>query len=90
MSNTRSENAVLFSYTARGDNHEQQERLRRNLPLACEQALTPRQRQLLRMHFEQQMSEADIARALSLHRSTVSRTLLRARRRLHDALQYSL
>ena len=72
------------------DNSEQKERLRRNLRTARERALTPRQRQLLSMYYEQQMSAAEIARALSLNRSTVSRTLSRACRRLHEVLQYSL
>lgn len=72
------------------DNSEQKERLRRNLRTARERALTPRQRQILSMRFEQQMSAVEIARALSLNRSTVSRTLQRACRRLHEVLQYSM
>ena len=72
------------------DNQEQMERLLRNLRKARVQELTPRQQQMLSMRFEQNMSGAEIARELGLNRSTVSRTLRRARERLRRCLQYSL
>lgn len=71
------------------DNHEQMERLLRNLRKARVQELTPRQQQMLEMHFEQNMNGAEIARELGLNRSTVSRTLRRAQERLRRCLQYS-
>ena len=73
-----------------GDNREQLERLLRNLRKARLQELTPRQQQMLEMHFEQNMSGAEIARELGLNRSTVSRTLRRAQERLRRCLQYAL
>ena len=72
------------------DNQEQIERLLRNLRKARIQELTPRQQQMLSMHFEQNMSGAEIARELGLNRSTVSRTLRRAQERLRRCLQYAL
>ena len=72
------------------DNQEQMERLRRNLRRAREQELTPRQQQILTMRFEQNMSGAEIARELGLNRSTVSRTIRRAQKRLRRCLQYAL
>ena len=72
------------------DNQEQLERLLRNLRKARVQELTPRQQQMLSMRFEQNMSGAEIARELGLNRSTVSRTLRRAQKRLRRCLQYAL
>ena len=72
------------------DNSEQLERLRRNLRRAREQGLTPRQKQMLELYFDQGMNMPQIARALDLNRSTVSRTLRRARERLYRCLRYTL
>lgn len=72
------------------DNSDRLERLRRNLRLAREQELTPLQRQMLEMHFEGGKSMADIARTLGVNRSTVSRTIARAKRRLFHCLRYGL
>ena len=72
------------------DNSEQLERLRRNLRRAREQELTPRQKQMLELYFDQGMNMPQIARALDLNRSTVSRTLRRARERLYRCLRYTL
>ena len=72
------------------DNAAQLERMCRSLRQARQQALTPRQREMLIMRYEQNMSGSEIARELGLNRSTVSRTLRRARERLRRCLQYSL
>jgi len=73
-----------------GDNSRDLQRLKRNLRLVRQAELTERQKQVLQMHFEQQMSVTDIARALSVAPSTVSRTLQRGKARLYRFLQYSL
>jgi RNA polymerase sigma factor (sigma-70 family) len=70
------------------DNSEQLERLRRNLRKAREQELTPRQRQLLRLYFDEERTMTQIARELGINRSTVSRTIARAKRRLYHCLRY--
>lgn len=72
------------------DNSERLERLRRNLRQAREQELTPRQRQLLELYYDQGMTIPQIAEELGLNRSTVSRTLRRARDRLYRCLRYAL
>ena len=63
------------------DNREQLDRLRRNLRRAREQELTPRQKQVLELYYDQ---------GLDLNRSTVSRTLRRAKDRLYRCLRYAL
>ena len=72
-----------------GDNEEQMARLLRNLRKAREEELTPRQRQILEMRFDQNMNGAEIAEALGVNRSTVSRTIIRAKNRLSKFLKYS-
>ena len=72
------------------DNDGELLRLKRNLRLARQEALTARQRQLLRMNFEQNKAVTEIAQELGVNKSTVSRTLLRAKRRLYQCLRYAL
>lgn len=72
------------------DNEERLCRLRRNLKQVREKELTPRQRKVLELHYEQGMSGVEIAEELGINPSTVSRTLSRARERLRRYLQYSL
>ena len=73
-----------------GDNSERLDRLRRNLRQAREQELTPRQRQILELYYERGLNTPQIARELGLNRSTVSRTLRRAKDRLYRFLRYAL
>ena len=72
------------------DNESDVRRLKRNLRLAREEELTPRQRQLMQMRFEQNMSVSEIAEALGLDKATVSRTITRAKQRLYKCLRYCL
>ena len=72
------------------DNESDVRRLKRNLRLAREEELTPRQRQLMQMRFEQNMSVSEIAEALGLDKSTVSRMITRAKQRLYKCLRYCL
>ncbi len=71
------------------DNSEQLERLRRNLRLAREAELTARQRQMIRMYYDEGKSMTKIARLLHVNKSTVSRTIARGRNRLKKCLKYS-
>ena len=52
--------------------------------------LTARQRELLRLRYEENMTVTEIAAAIGRDKSTVSRTLSRARRRLYKCLRYGL
>ena len=73
-----------------GDNESDLMRLKRNLRLAREEELTARQRELLRLRYEENMTVTEIAAAIGRDKSTVSRTLSRARRRLYKCLRYGL
>ncbi|MGM9661513.1 MAG: sigma-70 family RNA polymerase sigma factor [Oscillospiraceae bacterium] len=77
-----------WSRSQQGDNSETLERLRRNLRLARERELTPRQAEMLRMHFDEGKSMRQIARELGVAASTVSRTIARAEKRLRRCLRY--
>ena len=72
------------------DNAEQMDRLRRNLRQARERELTPRQRQMLALYYDRGLTMSQIAGRLGVNRSTVSRTLRRARDRLYRYLRYGL
>ena len=73
-----------------GDNSEQMDRLRRNLRRAREQELTKRQREMVALYYDRGMTMPPIAERLGVSRSTVSRTLRRARDRLYRFLRYTL
>lgn len=73
-----------------GDNNIQLDRMRRNLRLARERELTPRQREVLTLYYDGQMSVTAIAQRLGVNASTVSRTLKRAQERLRRSLRYSV
>ena len=79
----------LWARENRDDNRLQIERLR-NLPMAVEQDLTDRQRQILRMRYSQSMTVSSIARELGINKSTVSRTLSNSTMKLYRSLRYSL
>lgn len=72
------------------DNSQDLQRLRQKLRQAKRLELTDRQRQVLSLYYEQGMSIPQIGNTLGVHRSTVSRTLRRARERLRHYLRYTL
>ena len=78
----------LWMREQQGDNSETLERLRRNLRKARTAELTPRQQELLHMHFDEGKSIRQIARELGVAPSTVSRTVNRAKDRLRRCLRY--
>ena len=80
----------LWRQEESGDNRERIRRLLRNLPLAVQQELTPRQREILRLRFTGGMNVTAIAEKLGLNKSTVSRSLARSMERLYKSLRYSL
>ena len=71
------------------DNSRRRQRLLHNLTKAVAEELTPRQREMLHLYYYEQLNMVQIAARLGVNKSTVSRTLCRARRRLHHILQYS-
>ena len=72
------------------DNSEFLNRLRQNLRRAREQALTPRQQEMLNLYYDLGMTMPQIAAHLGVNCSTVSRTIRRAKRRLYQCLRYTL
>ena len=72
------------------DNDETIERLKRNLRIARREELTPRQRQVLQLYFEQELTMEQVAQRLGITKSTVSRTIARAKSRLRSCLRYAL
>ena len=80
----------LWRQEQSGDNQERIRCLLSNLPLAVQQELTPRQREILQMRFTGGMSITGIAKELGLNKSTVSRSLTRSVERLYRSLRYSL
>ena len=77
----------LWRQEESGDNRERIRRLLSNLPLAVQQELTPRQREILRLRFTGGMSVTAIAEKLGLNKSTVSRSLARSMERLYKSLR---
>ena len=73
-----------------GDNGSRRHRLLRNLPRAVAAELTPRQRQMVDMQFQEELTVTEIARRLGVNKSTVSRCLRRARQRLYSRLRFTL
>lgn len=79
---------ALWQREQQEDNSEQMQRLHRSLRAARTAELTPRQAELLRLHFDEGLSIREIARRQGVSPSTVSRTLSRARARLQRCLRY--
>jgi len=76
-----------------GDGDSNAERVARvisHLPRAMEHELTPRQRQILELHFYEDLTVTQIARKLGIHPSTVSRSLQRSARKLSHILRYTV
>ena len=57
--------------------------------MAVAAELTPRQREVLALYMERDMNVTQIAAVLGVNKSTVSRSLHRALRRLERCLRYS-
>ena len=81
--------ATHLGETADG-NQNQLERLQRNLACAIRNELTGRQREILLLYYSEGLKMYAIGERLGVNRSTVSRTLSRATKRLERALRYSL
>lgn len=80
---------AAWLHTTAGDNEERLRRMRRALRAARGEALTERQREMLELRYEEAMGVNEIARLLGVNRSTVSRTLARARHRLYERVRYT-
>lgn len=71
-------------------NEEQLKRLKKNLGMAIDRELTEPQRKYINDFYFKGLSVTKIAEKYAVNKSTVSRTLIRARRKLERVLKYSL
>ena len=62
--------------------------IRRALLSAIETSLTERQRQMLLLYYSENEKMSEIAAELGVNKSTVSRTLSKAREKLSESLSY--
>ena len=79
---------TLYAQQLAANNSREHSRLKRNLIRAIREELTPRQREVLTMYYVKKMSVNDVAAALKVCPSTVSRTLRRGEQRLFRCLRY--
>ena len=87
----RSMDLTAWMAESAGNNSEQMRLMCRKLRAACRQELTPRQREIVELYFfsGEKTTITGVARQLGIDRSTVSRTLKRAMRRLRNHLRYA-
>lgn len=70
------------------DNREQLQRMQEVLLQALREDVTPRQRQVLFLYYEQGLTMREIGKLLGIDRTTVSRTMKRGEQRLRRCLRY--
>jgi len=89
--NHRSPDMAAWMAESSGSNSEQMAFLRRKLRAACRQELTKRQREVVELYFfsGERPTITQVADQLGIDRSSVSRTLKRAMRRLQEHLRYA-
>lgn len=95
MSNTRfrrggkyAADMAVYSRQISMDNQGEVTALRRNLVRAMQEEITPRQRQLLELYYNEKHTMREIAIELGVNKSTVSRTIRRAEARLGRCIRY--
>lgn len=79
---------AMYALQMSSDNQAQHSRLKQNLALAMAQDITPRQREFLSLYYSQGKNMREIAEALGVDKSTVSRTIKRGQTRLARCLRY--
>ncbi len=81
---------LVASPSGAGAQDERKKRLLRVLGKAVQGELTPRQRECVRLLYQEGVSQKEIAARLGLQPATVSKHLKRARERLRRVLRYYL
>lgn len=71
------------------DNSEVIDRAKRNLKKAMEELLTPKQRTYLLMYYFEELTMEEIGERHGVKKSTVCRTIKRAKSNLQKVLRYS-
>ena len=78
----------FYLYNQGADNRPERERMKRILSRAIRRELTDRQRDCLIKYYLEGMQMTEIARSLSLSKSTVSRHIAAATRKLRNIASY--
>lgn len=79
---------ALYARSIAANNDSERSRLKRNLVRAVMEELTPRQQEMMLLHYRDRLGVNEIARRLEVCPSTVSRTLKRGEKRLLQTLRY--
>ena len=79
---------AIWSRHLSGDNSREMNRLKRNLVCALREEVTPRQREILLLYYNEGLNMTEIADRCGLDKSTVSRTIKRGEARLQRCLRY--
>ncbi len=79
---------AVYSRMMAEDNGEELHTLKRNLLRALREEVTPRQRQVLFLYYDQGLTMKEIGTLLGVDRTTVSRTIKRGETRLYRCLRY--
>ena len=77
-----------MGWIRQSDRDEEHDRLRQNLVQCLREDVSDRQRTVLILYFAERMSQPEIAAALGVNKSTVSRTIKRGEQRLRRCLRY--
>lgn len=95
MGNTRSRrdpryaaDMAVYNLQMSTDNAQEQSLLKKNLALALQQDVTPRQRDMLYLYYNEKLTMKEIAHRLGVDKSTVSRTIKRGETKLQRCLRY--
>lgn len=79
---------AVYTQAMSEDNAEQMGRLRRNVMLALQEDVTPRQRECMLLYYEKGLNMRQIAELTGVDKSTVSRNIKRGESRLRRCLRY--
>ena len=88
LSEQNSEQIAFSLYQQGSDNRAQRERMKKILSRAIRHGLTDRQRDCMTMYYLEGMKMKDIAKAMNLSRSTVSRHIAAATTKLRKVASY--
>ena len=77
-----------FTYEEISTNEQRLNIVREALPKVIENRLTERQKECVRLYYFENKNMEQTATALGIERSSVSRTLKRARQRIKTSLEY--
>jgi RNA polymerase sigma factor (sigma-70 family) len=79
---------AVYARSMASDNSTQISRVKRNLVRALQEDVTPRQREMLLLYYNDRLNMREIGERLGVDKSTVSRTIKRVERRLQRCLRY--